>query len=93
MKNEASVPQRERDDLPTAVLDARAAAAYLAVNIDTLYRLARAGELPHTRVGRSLRFRRLDVDSYLEEQTSRYWRQVDGRGSSGKAEGRTHRSE
>ena len=80
MKNEASVPKPERDANAPALLDARAAAAYLAMNIETLYRLARAGELPHTRVGRALRFRLVDLDRYLEEQTALYWRRVDGQG-------------
>jgi excisionase family DNA binding protein len=70
---------RKEDDRPPAVLDARAAAAYLAVHSETLYRLVRAGQLPHTRVGRALRFRLVDLERYLEEQTSTYWRRVDGR--------------
>jgi excisionase family DNA binding protein len=68
------------DERPPTVLDARAAAAYLAVHIETLYRLARAGALPHTRVGRALRFHLIDLERYLEEQTSTYWQQVDERG-------------
>ncbi len=80
MKYEASVPKLAGDDLSTAILDAREAAAYLAVNIETLYRMDRAGGLPHTRVGRALRFRLVDLDRYLEEQTSMYWRRVDGQG-------------
>lgn len=70
----------ERHGLPTAVLDAREAAAYLAVSLGTLYALVRAGELPHTRVGRNLRFRLVDLDAYLEAHTSRTWKRVDGRG-------------
>jgi len=93
MRPEPSSPPRGRDEQSPAVLTAREAAEYLAVHIETLYRLVRAGELPHTRVNRALQFRRLDVDGYLEEQTARYWQQVDGRGRAGKGEGRTHRSE
>jgi excisionase family DNA binding protein len=74
------------DDKPPAVLDARAAAAYLAVHIETLYRLARAGELPHTRVGRALRFRLVDLERYLEDQTSAYWQQLDERGHAPRSE-------
>ena len=80
MNNEASSSLLERDTPSPALLDACAAAAYFAVHIETLYRLARAGELPHTRVGRALRFRLVDLDRYLEEQTSLYWRRVDGQG-------------
>ena len=58
---------------PTAVLDVHEAAAYLAVTEGTVYRLARAGELPHVRIGRAVRFRVEDLDRYLEERTSRTW--------------------
>ena len=64
----------ERDGLPTAVLDAHEAAAYLAVGTQTVYRLVRGGRLPHTRVGRAIRFRVVDLDLYLEERTSRTWK-------------------
>lgn len=70
----------EREGLPTAVLDAREACAYLAVRPWTLYGLVRAGELPHTRVGKSLRFRLVDLDAYLAAHTSKTWERVDGRG-------------
>lgn len=69
-----SGPHRfERDGFPTAVLDVREAAAYLAVEPLTVYRLVRSGELPHTRVGRLLRFRLEELDRYLEERTGRKW--------------------
>jgi excisionase family DNA binding protein len=70
----------ERDGLPTAVLDAVEASAYLAVRKETLYRMVRGGEIPHTRVGKSLRFQVEDLDAYLQERTSRAWERVDGRG-------------
>ena len=69
----------ERYGLPTAVLDVREAAAYLAVTPGTVYRLVRRGELVHTRIGRSVRFRVADLEAYLEEQTSRSW-EPNGRG-------------
>lgn len=65
---------------PTAVLDSREAAAYLAISERGLYRLVQAGELPHTRVGKALRFRLVDLDLFLEERTSRTWEPEDGRG-------------
>lgn len=43
------------------------AAAYLRLSVSTILRLVRSGELPHFRIGRSLRFRREDLDAYLEE--------------------------
>jgi hypothetical protein len=36
--------------------------------------------MPTMLVGRALRFRLVDLERYLQEQTSTYWRQVDGQG-------------
>jgi excisionase family DNA binding protein len=80
MTHEPSSPYRGRAEQSSAVFNAREAAEYLAVHIETLYRLVRARALPHTRVNRALQFRRKDVEDYLQEQTARYWQQVDGRG-------------
>ena len=41
---------------------------YLQVNLRTLYRLLKAGRLPAVRVGRQWRFRKADVDAWLERQ-------------------------
>ena len=71
----------ERYGMPTAVLDAVEAAAYLAVTKDQVYRLVRSGELPHTRVGKSIRFRVADLDAYLKERTSRTWEPLKGKRS------------
>jgi len=56
------------------------AALYLQVSADTVRRLIRGGLIPHARIGNSIRIRRVDLDAYLEAQTSRQWRRVDGRG-------------
>ena len=64
-------PKFERDGLPTAALDVREAAAYLAVSVVTLRRMVARGDLPHTRMGRVLRFRVVDLDRFLEERTHR----------------------
>jgi len=42
--------------------------AYLQVNLRTVYRLIDAGKLPAVRVGRQWRFRRRDIDAWLDEQ-------------------------
>lgn len=47
------------------------AAARLTVDRKTVYRLVRAGALPHTRVGSLIRIRPADVAAYLT--TSRTW--------------------
>jgi len=41
---------------------------YLKVNPRTIYRLIRTGELPAVRIGRLWRFKRTDVDDWLERQ-------------------------
>ena len=42
--------------------------AYLQVNLRTVYRLIEAGKLPAVRVGRQWRFRRRDIDAWLDSQ-------------------------
>ena len=44
---------------------------YLQVNLRTVYRLIKAGKIPAVRVGRQWRFRRSDVDAWLESQRAR----------------------
>ena len=44
--------------------------SYLKVNPRTIYRLIRSGELPAIRIGRQWRFRRSDLDDWLERQRS-----------------------
>jgi excisionase family DNA binding protein len=41
---------------------------YLQVNLRTVYRLIDAGKLPAVRVGRQWRFRRADIDTWLDSQ-------------------------
>lgn len=45
--------------------------AYLQVNLRTVYRLIKAGKLPAVRVGRQWRFRKGDLDAWLESQRAR----------------------
>jgi excisionase family DNA binding protein len=42
--------------------------AYLKVTPRTIYRLIRSGELPAVRIGRQYRFRRSDLDGWLDRQ-------------------------
>lgn len=51
------------------VLTAEEAAAYLRVSLKTLYRLAAAGKVPGQKVGRSWRFRRADLISFLQSRS------------------------
>ena len=44
---------------------------YLQVNLRTVYRLFKAGKIPAVRVGRQWRFRKRDIDAWLESQRPR----------------------
>ena len=44
---------------------------YLQVNLRTVYRLIKAGKIPAVRVGRQWRFRKRDIDAWLESQRVR----------------------
>jgi len=47
---------------------------YLQVNLRTVYRLIKAGKIPAVRVGRQWRFRKRDIDAWLESQRPRHAR-------------------
>src|SRR5438552_242918 len=44
---------------------------YLQVNLRTVYRLIMAGKIPAVRVGRQWRFRKRDIDAWLDSQRPR----------------------
>src|SRR5436189_4756012 len=44
---------------------------YLQVNLRTVYRRIKAGKIPAVRVGRQWRFRKRDIDSWLDSQRPR----------------------
>jgi excisionase family DNA binding protein len=50
---------------------------YLQVNLRTVYRLIKAGKIPAVRVGRQWRFRKRDIDAWLEQS------RPSGRGAEG----------
>lgn len=58
-----SIPAPE----PEAFLTTDEVLAYLKVNLRTVYRLVEAGKLPAVRVGRQWRFRRRDIDTWLDQ--------------------------
>ena len=43
---------------------------YLQVNLRTIYRLIKAGKIPAVRVGRQWRFRKHDIDTWLNSNRS-----------------------
>ena len=44
--------------------------AYLKTTPRTIYRLIRSGELPAVRIGRQWRFKRADLDQWVERHTA-----------------------
>jgi excisionase family DNA binding protein len=77
---QSSAPPGVTRRVEARVLDAQGAARYLSLGLDTLYRLVRSGELPHSRVGKSIRFRPEDLDDYIAARVTREWTRVDKRG-------------
>ena len=55
---------------------------YLQVNLRTVYRLIKAGKIPAVRVGRQWRFRKGDLDAWLESQRARTGRSAQALSSS-----------
>ena len=51
---------------------------YLQVNLRTVYRLIKAGKIPAVRVGRQWRFRKRDIDAWLDTQRPRGDRSPEG---------------
>lgn len=50
------------------ILTIREVAEYLKLNEKTTYRLTAKGEIPGFKVGGSWRFRRREIDTWIEEQ-------------------------
>jgi excisionase family DNA binding protein len=64
-KSTKKKPSREPTTDPLGeVLGVRQAARYLGIGQRTLYAMARAGEVPHFRLGQSLRFSRSALDEW-----------------------------
>lgn len=52
------------------VLTVEEAAAYLRMSVHWVYKQSAAGTLPRLKLGRVVRFRRADLDAWLQSQTS-----------------------
>lgn len=48
------------------ILTVAEVAKYLRINPQTVYRKAKAGELPAVRIGRAIRFRKSELDAWLK---------------------------
>jgi excisionase family DNA binding protein len=59
--------------------------AYLQVNLRTVYRLIKAGKIPAVRVGRQWRFRKRDIDAWLDSQRPRGGRAASSSGAAAPA--------
>ena len=64
---------------------------YLQVNLRTVYRLIKAGKIPAVRVGRQWRFRKRDIDAWLDSQR-RAARAAGAAGCGGAVEPHRHRT-
>lgn len=53
------------------VLNVQEACTYLQVGKPILYRYVRAGEIPHFRLGRVLRFHRESLEKWVEEKVTK----------------------
>jgi len=65
---------------------------YLQVNLRTVYRLIKAGKIPAVRVGRQWRFRKRDIDAWLDTQRPRGGERPASAGLADKPAGREGRS-
>jgi excisionase family DNA binding protein len=61
---------RYSDPERQAFLTTEEVLGYLNITPRTIYRLIRNGELPAIRVGRQWRFRRADLDLWVERQSA-----------------------
>ena len=68
--DQASPPGREKvsnGGVGKRLLNAKEAAKYLGLSVDTVYKKARVRELPSVKVGRALRFDVEALDLYIEQ--------------------------
>lgn len=65
---------------------------YLQVNLRTVYRLIKAGKIPAVRVGRQWRFRKRDIDAWLDTQRPRGGERGPASAVADKPQGRDGRS-
>jgi len=69
--NKASEPQLERnhiEDLSSVFLNVQQIAKYLGTKPSTVYSLVEEKKIPHYRIGRQIRFKKSDVDEWMEKQ-------------------------
>jgi excisionase family DNA binding protein len=57
--------------MPDSLLNVQQVADYLQLNLSTVYQWAQQSRLPAIKLGGRWRFRRADLDTWLEAQTRR----------------------
>jgi len=62
-----------RDGIPTIVLDVDEASAYLDVNRMAIYRLVKSGDLPHVKIGSSIRITVDALDRFVTDHETTDW--------------------
>lgn len=74
-------PRKELKQLGTerAVMTRVEASEYLGISYATLWRMVREGQVPFVLVGKTARYRREDLDAYLDAQKSTKWAPTPGR--------------
>ncbi len=58
-------------EMQTDIMTIREVAGYLKLKEKTAYRLVAEGKIPGFKVGGSWRFRKSEIDTWIEQQTSR----------------------
>lgn len=72
--------ETSRTTIQPAVLSVAHSASYLGVSTITIRRIIKSGEIPHVRVGNSIRIRLTDLDAYINSNTTTEWKPESGRG-------------
>ncbi|MFH1096005.1 MAG: helix-turn-helix domain-containing protein [Candidatus Desantisbacteria bacterium] len=53
--------------MPNAIMTVKELALYLRLHESSIYRMCQAGSMPAYKVGRSLRFRKEEIDAWLAQ--------------------------
>ena len=72
-------------DVAPVLFNIAAAARFLSVSQDTIRRLIKKGDVPHARIGSSIRLFKADLEQYLESCVKEKWEPAPGRGPAKKA--------
>ncbi|MGJ1236354.1 MULTISPECIES: helix-turn-helix domain-containing protein [Sphingobacterium] len=65
LKQEITDLKQLNSAIDDRLMSRQEAAAYLKVHVDTVTRLASSGQLKKSNIGRNLKFRKSDLDQYL----------------------------